>query len=201
MGRLAQTLGIKGRNCALLRLSNSRRKTITSATYNISADTLLASSIDDFRREDTWQDFSIEPTMTIAFKITLLSGAYATGNWKGVIEVDSAALLDDVHLAILDALNFDNDHMYEFFTAKTERSRQRVTFDDENGDVHERTLDSLFPLPKGNRLYYLFDYGDDWLFSISKNKSPVRELGRSEALPRLVSESGEKPEQYPSFED
>ena len=64
--------------------------------------------------------------MTLAFKITMLSGAYATGKWEGVIEIDSAALLDDVHLAIQDALNFDNDHMYEFFTAKTERSRQRV---------------------------------------------------------------------------
>jgi hypothetical protein len=139
--------------------------------------------------------------MTIVFKITLLSGAYATGKWEGVIEIDSSALLDDVHLAIQDALNFDNDHMYEFFTAKTERSRQRITFDDENGEIHERTLESLFPLQKGHRLYYLFDYGDDWSFSIAKAKSSVTGPQGNESLPRLVSESGEKPEQYPSFED
>ena len=139
--------------------------------------------------------------MTIAFKIKLLLGAYATGKWEGVIEIESSAVLDDVHLAIQSALNFDNDHMYEFFTARTERSRQRSTFDNENDETLERTFDSLFPLPKGHRLYYLFDYGDHWLFSITNVKSAVTGSESNEAIPRLVSEDGEKPEQYPSFED
>ncbi|MFM2067418.1 MAG: hypothetical protein RLZZ584_2327 [Pseudomonadota bacterium] len=139
--------------------------------------------------------------MTIALKITLVSGAYATGKWERVMEIESSAVLEDVHLAIQDVLNFDNDHMYEFFTARTERSRGRVSFDGENGDIYERTIDSLFPLPKGHRLYYLFDYGDDWVFSISKLRAPARKSGGNVTLPCLVSEVGEKPEQYPSFED
>ena len=144
--------------------------------------------------------------MILALKIKLLSGACATSKWEGVIEMDSSSSLEDLHLAIQSTLNFDNDHLYEFFTAKSETSRQRVTFDDENGGLYERTVESLYPLPKGHHLYYLFDYGDDWLFSISRAKAVVATAVAEEPeidpiFPRLIFENGERPEQYPSMED
>ena len=144
--------------------------------------------------------------MIISLKVTLLSGAYATSKWECVIEIDSESSIEDLHLAIQSTLNFDNDHLYEFFTAKTERSRQRVAFDDENGGLYERTIESLYPLPKGHHLYYLFDYGDDWLFSISKAKVVAAKAVAVKpeidpVFPRLIFESGERPEQYPSMDD
>jgi hypothetical protein len=143
--------------------------------------------------------------MIIAVKIKLLSGMYATGPWDGLIEIEAAASLEDLHLAIQDALEFDNDHMFYFFTARTERSRERVAFDDENGEVYEKTIASVFPLPKGHHLYYLFDFGDSWKFAISKARAAVKPVkvtaGPAPTYPRLVSQAGERPVQYPSMED
>lgn len=59
------------------------------------------------------------------------------------------------------------------------------------------TLESLFPLPTDRRLFYRFDYGDNWIFQISRtrHKPFVAEPGTE--WPRLISERGEKPPQYP----
>ena len=113
--------------------------------------------------------------MILALKVILLSGAYATSKWEGVIEIDSSSLLEDLHLAIQSTLNFDNDHLYEFFIARTQKSRERISFDDENGAFYERTIESLYPLPEKQHLYYLFDYGDYWIFRIAKTKTVKNE--------------------------
>jgi hypothetical protein len=139
--------------------------------------------------------------MILALKIVLLFGANATGKWEGVIEIDSSSSLEDLHFAIQSAVGFDDDHLYEFFIARTDRSRQRVTFDDENGELYERTIESVFPLPKGHHLYYLFDYGDDWTFKISRAKTRAAESSPDITYPRLILENGERPCQYPSFDD
>ena len=48
-------------------------------------------------------------------KAELLFGAYAEEAWEGTIEIESSSTLDDLHFALLDSLNFDNDHMYRTF--------------------------------------------------------------------------------------
>jgi hypothetical protein len=47
------------------------------------------------------------------------------------------------------------------------------------------------------RLFYLFDYGDNWIFQINRarNKPFAPEPGTE--WPRLISKRGEKPPQYP----
>ena len=70
--------------------------------------------------------------MLQALKVKLMSGSYANGAWEGVIEIHSSSTLEELHLAIQKATNFDNDHMYQFYIARTERSRERVSFDDES---------------------------------------------------------------------
>ena len=139
--------------------------------------------------------------MIISLKMKLLRGAYASGDWEGVLQIDASSTLEQLHFAIQDGLKFDNDHMYEFFTARGERSRERVSFDDENGGAYDRTIASLFPLPKNHHLYYLFDYGDNWLFSLTKSRSAMTAPEPKITYPRLVLEVGKRPEQYPSMED
>ena len=92
--------------------------------------------------------------MIWVLKVKLLSGVNATGDWEGVMEMDASTSLEELHLAIQKAVNFDNDHMYEFFTARTERSRMQDIFDLESGAVYEQTLADLFPLPDKLNLYY-----------------------------------------------
>ena len=139
--------------------------------------------------------------MILKLKVTLLFGAYATNKWEGVIEIDSSSLLEDLHFAIQDAVGFDNDHMYEFFTARTERSREKVSFDDENGRVYESTIESLYPLPERRNLYYLFDYADHWFFKVARAGKANHEIDPKLTYPRLALETGTKPVQYPAYDD
>ena len=136
--------------------------------------------------------------MTIAVKVALLFGPYANDRWEATIELDSDSTLDDLHAFIQATLDFDDDHLYEFFIARTENSRDRLVFDDENAGIYDNTVSSLFPLPEKKKLYYLFDYGDNWLFRITKVKRIEDDTGRAASSPRLASESGTRPHQYPS---
>ena len=139
--------------------------------------------------------------MIFALKVRLVSGAYATSKWEGVIEIDPSSTLEELHFAIQSAVSFDNDHLYEFFSARTERSRERISFDDENGALYEKTIESLFPLPEKHNLYYLFDYGDYWIFKVAKTKAPKVPPDSDSHYPRLAHEDGEKPDQYPPTEE
>lgn len=67
------------------------------------------------------------------------------------------------------------------------------------GDVRTTTLDTL-QLRKGQNFLYLFDYGDEWQFTvrvqaINDNADPKAEY------PRLVESVGEAPEQYPDWDE
>jgi len=121
--------------------------------------------------------------------------------WKVSVEIDSTSTLEDLHYLIQYAVDFDNDHLYEFYVSKTARSRSRECFDDENGKIYTTTLEDLYPLEKGKKLYYMFDYGDSWLFVITKSRKGPQESKEGVKYPRIINEAGNKPEQYPEWED
>jgi hypothetical protein len=139
--------------------------------------------------------------MIWTLKVELLFGAYAEAECIRVIEIDSSSALEDLHLAIQNAVDFDNDHLYEFYIARTERGRNRIRFDDENGGIYDVTLEQLYPLEKGGKLFYLFDYGDHWLFKITKSRKKPQEPVQGVEYPRVVETIGPNPEQYPVFEE
>ncbi len=138
--------------------------------------------------------------MIWTLKIELLFGYYAEDEWAVTVEVDSTSTLEGLHFVIQDAVDFYNDHLYEFYISRTERSRDRVRFDDENEGIYTTTLESLYPLEKGRKLFYMFDYGDSWLFKITKSRVSPKEPKQGIEYPRLVHEAGTKPEQYPAYE-
>jgi len=49
------------------------------------------------------------------------------------------------------------------------------------------------------RLYYLFDFGDNWKFEIRRHRK-TKEAEAGVEYPRVVMTSGPNPEQYPSYE-
>ena len=123
------------------------------------------------------------------------------GEWSADIEIEAASTLEQLHFAIQDAVDFDNDHMYAFFIARTDRSRDRDMFDDENERLYTTQLDELFPLPPGKSLFYLFDYGDNWLFKVTKTRKSAHDPQDGVVYPRVVEEVGTKPEQYPMCDE
>jgi hypothetical protein len=138
----------------------------------------------------------METPRIFALKVSLIFGLYATSKWQGVIEIDSSSTLEDIHFAIQSALRFDSDHLYEFYCARTVRSRKRIIYDDENGALYSKTIESLFPLPKNQRLFYLFDYGDCWTFQVAKVPAPKVPPDSKAVYPRLAYETSKKPKQY-----
>ena len=140
--------------------------------------------------------------MIITLKTTLIRGLYYNynGKWTANIELEESSTLEDIHNAIQEAVDFENDHLYSFFVSRTDRSRSRDYFDDENGLIFSTTLSDLFPLPKDRCLFYLFDWRYEWVFKISPSRKRPHEPVQRVKYPRVESESGVKPVQYPSDE-
>ncbi len=136
--------------------------------------------------------------------VELESGMYADSSWKRVIEVPEETDLFDLHTYIQKIIDFDNDHLFEFFVGKNLRKRERVFGNDDeySFDEHEgldTKLNEVFPLHKGSKLYYNFDFGDSWLFKIKKSRKK-KYLEEGVKYPRLIESEGENPEQYPNYE-
>lgn len=135
---------------------------------------------------------------TISLKII---SAPCACDWQGVIEIESSSTLDAVHAAIQAAVDFEDDHLYEFFISRTPHSRDRVCYDDENEEVYSETLETIFPLKKNRKLFYLFDYGDNWIFQVSLSRKAAFIAKPDVQYPRLIAETGDKPQQYPDWDE
>jgi hypothetical protein len=135
---------------------------------------------------------------TLAVK--LLDSPLAEDKWKGVIEIEATATLEDLHVAIQDAVEFENDHMYEFYIAATPKSGDRRTYSVDDGNIFKTTISQVFPLESGTKLFYWFDFGDDWLFEVSQSRTPPHAAIEGEHYPQLIDEMGTKPIQYPDFD-
>ena len=137
--------------------------------------------------------------MIWTLRIECVSGAYLEAEWVRLVEVDSAATLLDLHDLIQDAARFDRDHLFEFYAGRNCRQRA-VTFDnedDEPGDSSgELTLERVFPLSKNMKLYYHFDFGDDWCFEIRKTRLKPQEPKPRVKYPRVIEAIGRNPRQY-----
>jgi hypothetical protein len=153
--------------------------------------------------------------MIWTLKVACLPCPCYQGECVRAIEIDSESTLERLHLAIQEAVDFDNDHMYQFVVARTPRSRSRVVYsmdemfgDDpmgeefaDDGHASETTLEDVFPLKKGDFLFYNFDFGDDWWFKVSRGREKEKEPEKGAKYPRVVKSVGKNPEQYPGCED
>ncbi|MBU3844125.1 MAG: plasmid pRiA4b ORF-3 family protein [Candidatus Anaerobiospirillum pullicola] len=114
--------------------------------------------------------------------------------WRRIL-ISSDKQFSDLHNEIQRKFEWDDDHIAGFF------------FDRPYGpDISERTSFAGFvPNPKlkaflrpGVKIFYVFDYGDDWIHSIT-----VEDVFASEDnVPQdLVWSEGEAIEQYPNYDD
>ena len=144
---------------------------------------------------------SFENIMIFTVKIKLVNGIYATDDWVCNIEIPSDLNLEDFHLVIQDILDFDDDHMYEFYIANSERGKPIARFECDDEQIEETSISELILNSKGKKAFYFFDYGDSWLFQISKSRKKTFQPVVDIEYPRIISEVGVKPEQYPNWEE
>lgn len=88
--------------------------------------------------------------------------------------------LEDVHLCIQKAFDFDNDHLYTFFMDGKRYSDDAYhsSFGDEPPFAYEAVIGKL-DFYKGKKILYLFDYGDSWEFlvqlvAIDENEKEIK---------------------------
>lgn len=125
--------------------------------------------------------------------------------WKRVIEIPEDARLADLHSFIQEIIEFDNDHMYEFYAGKNWRNKKIDYSEDgatsiDSNEFNEIVLKDVYPLPSGLKLYYLFDFGDSWTFEIKKSRKK-KYVEKGIVYPRVIESYGQNPEQYPSWEE
>lgn len=134
---------------------------------------------------------------TYIFKVKL---KYDKRTWRK-IEILNSQTLDDLHMAIQEAFNFDADptHLYSFFmSGKAWDRHSEYCHPDADGHPATRVkIESLNLKPK-QKFLYLFDYGDEWEFEVE-----FLEEGTSEkaVYPRIIDSRGKAPEQHPDYEE
>ena len=111
--------------------------------------------------------------------------------WSKTIEVREDFSLQKMHKFIQKIVDFDDDHLYEFYVGKNPRKRYQT--------IPKKTLlHEIFPMT-GYKLYYLFDFGDSWLFQITKSRK-IKKEKTGKKYPALIASTGINPEQYPDYE-
>ena len=133
--------------------------------------------------------------------IKCLDGAHWEEEFSWEVEVPSTMTLTQLHRHIQEHIRFDNDHLAAYYVARDPFARKQVWLTDpERGTGWGKTLAKIYPLESGQKLFYLFDFGDNWVFSVGK-KAKVREAVPKVKYPRVIKESGQLPEQYPDYDD
>ena len=139
--------------------------------------------------------------MITQLTICLLGGGLQPSGmpWECVLEIALDATLADLHLAIQQATDFENDHLYMFVVARTPYARQAVQFDCDE-DAWCTTVADFLAQAKGRKAFYLFDFGDSWWFQIVPSRKKPRQPEAGTTYPCVIAESGQKPQQYPRWD-
>ena len=134
---------------------------------------------------------------------------------RRTIAVRSGQTLVDLHYALQAAFDWDDAHLYSFWLGGKFWARDGTEYTHpfaiENDPFAgwdlpiskpgrksgEQRLDRL-ELTKGQRIAYLFDFGDEWRVHLTLRQITADDGGK---YPRLLESVGEAPPQYPEEAD
>jgi hypothetical protein len=138
-------------------------------------------------------------TEIYTLSIELVRSRFASCEWTRKVEIPADTIVDDLHYLIQDTINFDDEHGYEFYIGNSPTSGKIVFAEPDDWDETEfRSIDTeikdIYPLGK-LKLYYLFDWGDNWLFQIKKDRQ-IEEAEPRAKYPRVIEAIGRNPLQY-----
>lgn len=132
-------------------------------------------------------DAAETPDWSYVISVSLGTGCYRH------IKIAAGDYLCDLHDAIQDAFDFDNDHLYAFFMDDQVWSRHNGYSVDSG--IGKSTMDVRLcelGLYKDKKFKYLFDFGDEWRFQCKV----LREEPGAVKRPQIVRSKGESPDQY-----
>jgi hypothetical protein len=145
-------------------------------------------------------------------RVECVAGPWLDEKCARFIAVPMEASLYDLHLAILDSVEFDEDFPFHFFTALAPEGARRLVPEDADGNVEPEEIDPdvyedilVLENTKSTKHFLFYAIGsnyEDWIFR-------VQQIGEEAAVPEefypLVLDDrseGPNPEQYGSgFDD
>lgn len=127
------------------------------------------------------------------------------------IQIRANQTLEDLHRAIFDAFDREDEHMYEFQVGgkgpMDPKARRYVLpmvldnpfEDDEPAGVVTRTAIDSLDLKVGRPFGYWFDFGDDWWHQV--DVVAIRDETGEGDYPRVVAKVGGSPPQYLDWDE
>jgi hypothetical protein len=122
------------------------------------------------------------------FKVTLWEGL-----WRR-IAVPADEPLEELASAILDAVEFDHDHLHTFEYRNRFGTTERINhYYMDEGPWTSEVLVGDTPLNIGQAMTFVFDFGDWWEFEVTLERV---DPGMALKKPVVLEAEGEAPEQY-----
>jgi hypothetical protein len=114
------------------------------------------------------------------------------------IAIPADQTLDALASAILNAMEFDHDHLYRFSYQNRFGALESVNhpYLDEEPWTSEVLVGDV-PLPIGQMMTYLYDFGDQWEFDVSLEQVDPEMVIEDSVI---LEAYGESPEQYPGWD-
>ncbi len=129
---------------------------------------------------------------TYLFKVSL-----ATNVWRK-IKLSHLHTLLNLHDSIQNAFGFDDDHLYSFFMdAKLYSRNVYESPNSEDGPYVDEVSIGELELYEGQRILYLFDYGDSWEFNVFLEK--IDKDCPIPMNPKITEKKGKAPKQYGNY--
>jgi hypothetical protein len=146
------------------------------------------------------------PVNLYVFDVYLLGGPlsdkFAGKEISRMIEIRGDQTLHDLHVAIFNAYDRSDDHLYEFQLGRRPHDPDGPTFGippsgkcrkKKPGDARAITLDELDLQP--HRVFvYWFDFGDDWYHQVQLER--IETAIPTVTYPRVIRRKGKSPPQY-----
>ncbi len=140
--------------------------------------------------------------MSVIFTLSIacIAGRHLTEEYRFVLDVPADSTLDDLASFILGMVDFDGEHLSEFYVANGLRGKKTWftadgEWDEDDSDMWDIRLSDIFPLGRNKKLYYVYDFGASWCFEITKKGKETTALAGLE-YPCIVSQEGAKPAEF-----
>ena len=147
-----------------------------------------------------------------SFKVALMYNKRIYRN----IEILEHQTLADLHDVIFNAFDRYDEHLYSYFLTRKATKSIRTIYDSseyahpmaiqddglfgfKRRHNAEKTKIGKLGLKEKEKLYYLFDFGDEWWHELTVSK--ILEAENPKEYPKIARKAGESPEQYPDHDD
>jgi hypothetical protein len=147
-----------------------------------------------------WQNNLTFPAVEFQEGVFILKVSLWGGEIWRRIAIPATMTLDDLATMIINAYEFDFDHLYKFTYANRFGAAKQVThpYMEEYPATPEVQIGEL-PLQPGALMEFVYDFGDWWEFDVILEKVDPPDARMTK--PAILESHGESPQQYPIWDE